>query len=72
MWDHHELGECRSSQESIVGHLKIEDLKLYILCAEIFLCPEGYGKSDLTDGDRWCARDYAMEGGPTRAHQGPR
>jgi hypothetical protein len=39
---------------------------------EIFLSPEGYRKSDLTDGGRCCARDYAMEGGPTGVQQGPR
>jgi hypothetical protein len=39
---------------------------------EIFLSPEGYGKSDLTDGGFCCARDYAMEGDLTRAQQGPR
>jgi hypothetical protein len=28
MWDHHELGECRPSQESIVSHLEIGDLEM--------------------------------------------
>jgi hypothetical protein len=50
MWDRHELGECRSSQESVVHNLEISDLKLYSLCAEIFSSPEGYRKRNLTDG----------------------
>jgi hypothetical protein len=28
MWEHHELGECRTSQESIVSCLEIGDLEL--------------------------------------------
>jgi hypothetical protein len=67
MWDHHELGECQPSQESIVRSLKISDLKLYGLCAEIFLNPEGYGKSDLADGGCCCTRDYAMKRSSTGA-----
>jgi hypothetical protein len=50
MRDRLELGECRPSQESIVYSLKIGDLKLYSLRAEIFLSPKGYRKRDLTDG----------------------
>jgi hypothetical protein len=41
MRDHHELGECRPSQESVVHRLKIGDLKLYSLCVEIVPSPEG-------------------------------
>jgi hypothetical protein len=71
MWDRHELGECRPSQKSVVHHLKINDLKLYSLCVEIVLSPEGYGKSDVTDGSRCYTRDYALEWSPTRAQQRP-
>jgi hypothetical protein len=61
MWDHHKLGECRPSQESIVPHLEIDDLKLYSLHAETVLSPKGYAKSDLIDGGHCCTKDYAME-----------
>jgi hypothetical protein len=63
--DLHELGEWRSSQESIVRRLKIGDLKLSTLHAEIVPNPEGYGKSDLIDRGHCCTRDYAMERSPT-------
>jgi hypothetical protein len=69
MWDHHELGECRLSQESGVCGLEIGDLELYSLCTEILLSPEGYGKRYLTNGCRCCTRDYAMERGPTGMQQ---
>jgi hypothetical protein len=72
MQDRHELGECRPSQESIVRHLKIGDLKLCSLRAEIVLSLEGYEKSDLIDGGRYCTRDYAIERSPTGVQQRPR
>jgi hypothetical protein len=72
MRDRHELGECRSSQESIARHLKIGDLKLCSLHAEIVLSLEGYEKSDLIDGGHYYTRDYAMERSPTGAQQRPR
>jgi hypothetical protein len=72
MWDHHELGECRLSQESVVRSLKISDLKLYIFHEEIFLSPEGHGENDLVNEGYCCTRDYAMERNPTRAQQRPR
>jgi hypothetical protein len=65
MWDRHELGECWSSQESIIRSLEITDRKLYSLRAEIFLSPEGYGNRDLTNGGCYYTRDYAMERSPT-------
>jgi hypothetical protein len=71
MRDHHELGEFQSSQEKVVRGLKISDLKLYSLCAEIFLSPEGYRKRDLTNGGRYCTMDYAIERSPTGAQQRP-
>jgi hypothetical protein len=49
MWDCHELGECQLSQESVVRSIKIGDLKLYSLHAEIFLSPDGYEKRNLID-----------------------
>jgi hypothetical protein len=58
----HKLGECRPSQEIVIHSLKISDLKLYGLCAEIFLSLEGHGKSDLADEGHCCTRDYAMDG----------
>jgi hypothetical protein len=67
MWDHHEFGECRPSQESIVHSLKIGDLKLYTFRAKNFPSPEGYMKSDLTDGGCCYTRDYATERSPTGA-----
>jgi hypothetical protein len=45
----HEFGECRPSQESVVRHLEVGYLKMQVFSAEIFLSPEGYGKSGLTD-----------------------
>jgi hypothetical protein len=72
MQDHHEFGECRSSQESVVRSLKIGDLKLYSLRAEIFSSPEGYGKRDMTNGGCCYTRDYAMERSSTGAQQRPR
>jgi hypothetical protein len=71
MRDHHELGECQPSQESIICRLKIDDLKLYSLCAEIVPSLECYKKSDLTDGGPCCTRDYAMERSPTSAQHRP-
>jgi hypothetical protein len=71
MQDHHELGECWSSQESDVRSLEIDDLKLYSIRAEIFLSPKGYGKRDLIDGGCCCTREYAMERSPTGAQQRP-
>jgi hypothetical protein len=67
MRDRHEFGECRSSQESVVRRVKIDDLKLHSLYAKIVLSPKGYGKSDLTDGGCCCTRDYTMERSPTGA-----
>jgi hypothetical protein len=64
MWDCHELEECWPSQGSIVRSLEIGDLKLYSLCAEIFLSPKGNGENDLADGGCCCTKDYAMEGSP--------
>jgi hypothetical protein len=69
IWDLHELGECRPSQESIARSLEIGDLKLYSLCAEIFLSPEGHGESDLADGGCYCNRDYAIKRSPTEVQQ---
>jgi hypothetical protein len=46
-------------------------LKLYGLCAEILLSPEGYGKSNLANGGRCYTRDYAMERSPTGVQQRP-
>jgi hypothetical protein len=71
MWDRHELGEYWPSQESGVVSLKIGDLKLYSLCVEIFPTPEGYDKSDLTDGSCYCTRDYAIERSLTGVQQRP-
>jgi hypothetical protein len=50
VWNCHKLGECRPSQESVIHSLKISDLKLYGLCAEIFPSSEGHRKSDLANG----------------------
>jgi hypothetical protein len=63
----YKLGECQPSQESIIRSLKIGDLKLYGLRAEIFRSSECHRKSDLADGGRCYTRDYAMEGSPTGA-----
>jgi hypothetical protein len=71
MEDHHELRECQPSQEKVVYSLKISDLKLYSLRAEIFLSPEGYRKRDLTDRVHCCTKDYAMERSLTGAQQRP-
>jgi hypothetical protein len=65
MWNRHELGECRLSQESIICGLEIGNLKLQVLCAEVFPSPKGYGKGGLIDGSRHCSWDYAMERGLT-------
>jgi hypothetical protein len=72
MRDRHELGECRSSQESVVRSLEIGDLKLYSLRIEIFLSLKAYGKRDLTNGGSCCTRDYAMERSLTGVQQRPR
>jgi hypothetical protein len=61
MWNRHELGECRPSQESVVRSLKISHLELYSFSSEVLPSPEGYGKRDLTDGRRCCTGDYTME-----------
>jgi hypothetical protein len=61
MWDCHEFGECRPSQESIVRSLKISDLKLYSLRAEIILSLVGYGKRDMTNGGSYCTRDHSKD-----------
>jgi hypothetical protein len=61
MQDCHELLERWPSQESIVRSLKIDDLKLYVFHAEVFLSPKGYGKNDLADGGCYYPRDYAVE-----------
>jgi hypothetical protein len=67
MWDQHEFGECHTSQESILRSLEIGDLKLNSFHAEIFPSPEGYEKSNLTDGGCCCTEDYVMERSPTGA-----
>jgi hypothetical protein len=36
---------------------------------EIFSCPKGYGKTDLTDGCHCCTENYAMKGGLTGAQK---
>jgi hypothetical protein len=61
MWNRHKLGECQSSQESVVRSLKIGDLKLYGLHVKIFPSPEGHGKSDLAIGGCCCTMGYVME-----------
>jgi hypothetical protein len=71
MWDRHELGECRPSQESVVCSLKIGDLKLYSFCVEIFLSPKGHEKNDPTDGGCCCTREYAMKRSSTGVQQRP-
>jgi hypothetical protein len=45
MWNCHKHGVCRPSQESIVRSIKIEDLKLYGLRAEIFPNLEDHGRA---------------------------
>jgi hypothetical protein len=67
MWDCHEFGECRSSQESVVHSLDISDLKLYSFRTENFPSPAGYEKRHLTDGGCCCTRYYTMERSPTGA-----
>jgi hypothetical protein len=67
MQDRHELEECHPSQESVVCHQEISDLKLYSFCAEMVPSPEGYGMSDMINEGRYCTREYAMERSPTRA-----
>jgi hypothetical protein len=71
MWDRHELGECRPSQESILRSLKIDDLKLHSFHVDIFLSPEGHVENNLADGGCCYTRDYAMERSPTGAQQRP-
>jgi hypothetical protein len=61
MQNHHELGECWPSQESIVHSLKIGYLELYGFSSEVLLSPKGYGKRDMTDGHRCCTGDYTMQ-----------
>jgi hypothetical protein len=51
----------------LVHYLKIDYLELKVLSTEVFLSPESYEKSDMTDGGRCCARDYVMKRGPTGA-----
>jgi hypothetical protein len=48
MQNWHELGECLSSQESIVRSLKIGHLELYIFSSEVL-------------PSHCCTRDYNME-----------
>jgi hypothetical protein len=61
----YELGDCRQSKESIVCCLEVNYLKLQVFNAEVFSSPEGHEKSDLANGGRCCARDYAMKQGST-------
>jgi hypothetical protein len=63
--NHHELGECRPSEECIVCHFEISYLELHVLSAKVLSSPEGHGKSDLADAGRRCSGDYFMEGSPT-------
>jgi hypothetical protein len=65
VWNRHELGECRLSQESIVRSLKISHLELYGFSSKVLPNPEGYRKRDLTDGCRCYTGDYTMERGLT-------
>jgi hypothetical protein len=69
VWNHHELGECLSSQESIVHSLKIGHLELHGFSLEVLSSPEGYRKKDLSDGHHYCTRDYAMERSLTGAQK---
>jgi hypothetical protein len=62
--DHHELGECRSSQQSGVRCLEVSYLKLLVFRMKIFPSPKGYRKSDLIDKSHCCTRNYAMRGSP--------
>jgi hypothetical protein len=57
MQNRQEHGECRSSQEGVVVHLEISNLKLQVLYVEVFLSPKGHGKSDLTDGSQCCSHE---------------
>jgi hypothetical protein len=69
VWNRHELGECRPSQEGIVRSLKTENLKLYGFNSDVLPCPEGYMKRDLTDGCHCYTGDYTMERSPTGPHK---
>jgi hypothetical protein len=46
----HELGKCRSPEERIVRCLEVGYLELHVFSMEVFLSPEGHGKSDLANG----------------------
>jgi hypothetical protein len=61
----HEHGECRPPQESVVCYVKVGNLELQVFCMEVFMSPEGYKKSDLTDGSHYYSKDYAVEWNPT-------
>jgi hypothetical protein len=61
----------RSLEIGVIRSLKIDDLKLYILCAEIFSSPKGHEENGLADGGCCYARDYVMERNPTGAQQRP-
>jgi hypothetical protein len=63
--DYHKLGKCWLSKESVVRCFEVDHLELQVFSVEIFLSPNGHGKSNLTDRGRCCTRDYAMERSPT-------
>jgi hypothetical protein len=51
--------------ESVVRCLEVGYFKLQVFSMEVFLSPEGHGKSDLTDWDHCCTRDYVVKRGST-------
>jgi hypothetical protein len=46
--NHHELGECRSPQESVVHRLDVGNHKLQVFCAKVFLGPKVFGPMGVT------------------------
>jgi hypothetical protein len=57
---HHKLGECQSSEECIIRHLKVCYLKLQVFCMDVFPSPKGHRESNLADGGHCCTMDYSV------------
>jgi hypothetical protein len=54
-------------KDAVVRRLEVGYLELQIFSTEAFLSPKAYGKRDLTDESRCCARDYVVKWSPTGA-----
>src|SRR5688572_4629976 len=61
MWNCHELGQCRSSKDSMIRSFKISYLEPDVLCPVVFFGPKGNYQTHLNKGYSCVAWDDPVE-----------